>query len=84
MISPGGVGHDINCGVRLMRTDLAQTDVAPRIRELVAQLFRDVPGGLGRGRKRLTASLRAWHDAPFTPVGKAWWRTGSRLRMDKR
>lgn len=49
VISPGGVGYDINCGVRLMRTNLQQTEVAPRIQELVAQLFRDVPCGLGRG-----------------------------------
>jgi tRNA-splicing ligase RtcB len=49
VISPGGVGYDINCGVRLMRTNLKQTDVAPRIRELIAQLFRDIPCGLGRG-----------------------------------
>jgi len=49
VISPGGVGYDINCGVRLMRTNLNHEDVAPKIRELVAQLFRDIPCGLGRG-----------------------------------
>jgi tRNA-splicing ligase RtcB len=49
VISPGGVGYDINCGVRLMRTNLKREDVAPRIKELVAQLFRDVPCGLGQG-----------------------------------
>jgi tRNA-splicing ligase RtcB len=49
VISPGGVGYDINCGVRLMRTNLKREDVAPQIRELVAQLFRDIPCGLGRG-----------------------------------
>jgi tRNA-splicing ligase RtcB (3'-phosphate/5'-hydroxy nucleic acid ligase) len=49
VISPGGVGYDINCGVRLMRTNLKQEEVAPRIRDLVAQLFRDVPCGLGHG-----------------------------------
>ncbi|MCX7887546.1 MAG: RtcB family protein [Verrucomicrobiae bacterium] len=49
VISPGGVGYDINCGVRLMRTNLQQSEVAPRIKELVAQLFRDVPCGLGKG-----------------------------------
>ncbi|MBI5396832.1 MAG: RtcB family protein, partial [Verrucomicrobia bacterium] len=47
VISPGGVGYDINCGVRLLRTNLTRDDVQPRIRELVAQLFRDVPSGLG-------------------------------------
>jgi tRNA-splicing ligase RtcB len=49
VVSPGGVGYDINCGVRLMRTNLKQADVMPRIKELVGQLFRDVPCGLGRG-----------------------------------
>ncbi len=49
VISPGGVGYDINCGVRLMRTNLRQADVVPRVKELVAQLFRDVPCGLGKG-----------------------------------
>ena len=47
VVSPGGVGYDINCGVRLLRTHLTQKDVAPRMRELVTQLFRDVPCGLG-------------------------------------
>ncbi len=49
VISPGGVGYDINCGVRLMRTNLRQPEVASRMKELVAQLFRDVPCGLGEG-----------------------------------
>ena len=49
VISPGGVGYDINCGVRLMRTNLKHEDVAPKINNLVAQLFRDTPCGLGRG-----------------------------------
>jgi tRNA-splicing ligase RtcB len=49
VISPGGVGYDINCGVRLMRTNLKREAIAPRIQELVAQLFRDIPCGLGRG-----------------------------------
>ncbi len=50
VISPGGVGYDINCGVRLLRTDLdAQADVRPRLKVLVDQLFRDVPVGVGVG-----------------------------------
>ena len=47
VISPGGVGFDINCGARLLRTDLREDDVRPVLRELVNQLFRDVPAGLG-------------------------------------
>ncbi len=47
VISPGGVGYDINCGVRLLRTDLTEDDVRPKIDQLVSALFRDVPSGLG-------------------------------------
>ena len=48
VISPGGVGYDINCGVRLLRSDLEWYDLKPRIRPLVDQLFRDVPTGVGQ------------------------------------
>ncbi|MFQ6616992.1 MAG: RtcB family protein, partial [Fidelibacterota bacterium] len=47
VISPGGVGYDINCGVRLLTTGLAVEDVRDRIRPLLAQLFRDIPAGVG-------------------------------------
>jgi tRNA-splicing ligase RtcB (3'-phosphate/5'-hydroxy nucleic acid ligase) len=49
VISPGGVGYDINCGVRLLRSDLTADEVRPRLTELVDQLFRDVPVGVGVG-----------------------------------
>ncbi|MEK0327547.1 MAG: RtcB family protein, partial [Nitrosopumilus sp.] len=45
MISPGGVGYDINCGVRLLRTNLKERDVRPKLKELVADLFNSVPSG---------------------------------------
>ncbi len=48
VISPGGVGYDINCGVRLLRSDLEWADVRHSIRPLVDQLFRDVPTGVGQ------------------------------------
>jgi tRNA-splicing ligase RtcB (3'-phosphate/5'-hydroxy nucleic acid ligase) len=48
VISPGGVGYDINCGVRLLRTDLYWSDVKDRIKALVDQLFRDIPTGVGQ------------------------------------
>jgi tRNA-splicing ligase RtcB len=47
VVSPGGVGFDINCGVRLLGCALEKDDVVPRLRELVNQLFRDVPSGTG-------------------------------------
>jgi tRNA-splicing ligase RtcB len=48
VISPGGVGYDINCGVRLMRTNLFYREVKPHLRNLVEELFRTVPSGVGR------------------------------------
>ncbi|MBI4199138.1 MAG: RtcB family protein [Chloroflexi bacterium] len=54
VISPGGVGFDINCGVRLLRSDLTEEDVRPHLRQLVAALFHNVPSGVGSsGRLRL-------------------------------
>lgn len=49
VISPGGVGYDINCGVRLIRTDLTEADVRPRLETLVNTLFATVPCGVGQG-----------------------------------
>ncbi|MCO6455755.1 MAG: RtcB family protein [Pirellulaceae bacterium] len=51
VISPGGVGYDINCGVRLMRTNLFFPEVQPVLRELMDTLFARVPAGVGRGGK---------------------------------
>lgn len=47
VISPGGVGYDINCGVRLLKTNLKESDVRPRLKELAREIFRAVPSGLG-------------------------------------
>jgi len=47
VISPGGVGYDINCGVRLLRTNLTEAEVKPRIKQLVDELFVNIPSGLG-------------------------------------
>ncbi len=55
VISPGGVGYDINCGVRLMRSDLHAEDIRPRLPELINILFRRVPAGVGRGGPYLFA-----------------------------
>ena len=49
VVSPGGVGYDINCGVRLVRTNLRLADAQPLIMQLVNQLLRDVPVGVGQG-----------------------------------
>jgi len=47
VVSPGGVGFDINCGARLIRTNLTEAEVRPVLDRLADQLFRDVPSGLG-------------------------------------
>jgi tRNA-splicing ligase RtcB len=55
VISPGGIGFDINCGMRLLRTALTEDEVRPRLRELVGALFGAVPSGVGaRGFVHLT------------------------------
>lgn len=55
VVSPGGIGFDINCGMRVMRTSLTEAEVRPRLHELVDALFRAVPAGVG-----------AWGFAPLS------------------
>ncbi len=47
VVSPGGIGYDINCGVRLLRTSLGHDEVRPRLKALLEALFRHVPSGVG-------------------------------------
>jgi tRNA-splicing ligase RtcB (3'-phosphate/5'-hydroxy nucleic acid ligase) len=47
VVSPGGVGFDINCGVRLLRTNLTEEEVRPKLKELIAALYINIPSGLG-------------------------------------
>jgi len=55
VISPGGVGYDINCGVRVIRTNLREKDIKPFLKELAETLFVYVPSGLGsRGKIRVS------------------------------
>jgi tRNA-splicing ligase RtcB len=55
VVSPGGVGYDINCGVRLLSTSLSESEVRPRIDQLVNALFHNVPSGLGsEGKIRIS------------------------------
>ncbi len=49
IISPGGVGYDINCGVSLLRTDLTHSDVKPVLEKLISTLFTKIPAGVGTG-----------------------------------
>ncbi|MCC6022189.1 MAG: RtcB family protein [Desulfurococcaceae archaeon] len=57
VISPGGVGYDINCGVRLLRTNLSYNDVKDKVKDLIDEIFRNVPSGVGStGKVRLSLS----------------------------
>ena len=57
VISPGGVGYDINCGVRLLRTGIMRDDLdQDALREVVKQLYRSIPTGVGEGRRDLRLS----------------------------
>jgi tRNA-splicing ligase RtcB len=56
VVSPGGVGYDINCGVRLLRSDLSRTDVTPRLKGIVAHMYNRVPTGVGAHRRDLVLS----------------------------
>lgn len=47
VVTPGGIGYDINCGVRLLRTDLMAADILPKLRNLIDTLFQYVPSGVG-------------------------------------
>jgi len=54
VVSPGGVGFDINCGVRLLRTNLTEQEVRPKIEQLINELFVNIPSGLGsKGKIRV-------------------------------
>ena len=57
VVSPGGIGYDINCGVRLLRTSLTVEEVRPRLGALIERLYREVPSGVGsQGGYPLNAS----------------------------
>ena len=58
VVSPGGVGYDINCGVRLLRSTLVREEIAPHLDPIVAQMYRNVPTGVGAHRKDLRLSGR--------------------------
>ncbi|MFY9717089.1 MAG: RtcB family protein [Thermoplasmata archaeon] len=69
VVSPGGIGYDINCGVRLLRTGLTVDELRPRLAELIDRLYREVPSGVGsRGARSLKGSEI---DAVLTG-GAAW------------
>lgn len=58
VISPGGVGYDINCGVRLLRSKVTRDEATPKMRDLVTELYNNVPTGVGKGRTDLKLSKK--------------------------
>jgi tRNA-splicing ligase RtcB (3'-phosphate/5'-hydroxy nucleic acid ligase) len=56
VVSPGGVGYDINCGVRLLASSLTRDEVTPRLREIVKAMYARVPTGVGASRRDLRLS----------------------------
>ena len=58
VVSPGGVGYDINCGVRLLAAPLSITEVRPRLAALVDALYRTIPSGVGASRSDVTLQRR--------------------------
>jgi tRNA-splicing ligase RtcB len=75
VVSPGGVGFDINCGVRLLRTNLSEGDVAPVKEQLAQNLFDHMPVGVGSQGVIPTASS----DVTQTRVERAWPLTAGRM-----
>jgi len=69
IVSPGGVGYDINCGCRLMSTALSAADVAPSLRELVPALFTGIPSGVGSSG---VLFLSKAEEAQVAVRGAAW------------
>ena len=69
VVSPGGVGFDINCGVRLLRTHLRIEDVEDKIRPLVTALFQQVPSGVG---SRSDLRLADGDKTPLLTRGAQW------------
>jgi len=69
IISPGGVGYDINCSVRLLKTNLKLSDIENKKKEILHSIFRTIPSGVGRG-SRLNLS---WKDLDEVLKNGAQW-----------
>jgi len=69
VISPGGVGYDINCGVRMVKTNLVLSDIKTKINEIVNVLYNNIPSGVGsKGKVRLSR-----HEEKRLLLGGAKW-----------
>jgi tRNA-splicing ligase RtcB len=70
IVSPGGVGYDINCGVRLLRSKLSRAEIVPRLRELVDAMFAAIPTGVGSHRR--DEALTPKEERRLLTEGAAW------------
>ena len=69
VISPGGIGFDINCGMRLVTTNLTYDDIKPHLKQLVDELFHKVPAGVGASG---FVKLNAAEFKKITTDGSEW------------
>lgn len=51
VVSPGGVGYDINCGMKLLKSDCTEKEIRPHLEKLATEIQKEVPSGLGKGRQ---------------------------------
>ncbi len=70
VVSPGGVGYDINCGVRLLRSDIQAKDLRRRLPTLMDRLFESIPAGMGKGYKKFVLQPTDIRD--ILTRGAAW------------
>ena len=70
VVSPGGVGYDINCGVRLLRSGLESEEIRPQLDRLADELFHNVPSGVGSHRRDMKLSIN--EEKKVLTQGAAW------------
>lgn len=70
IVSPGGVGYDINCGVRLMKSNLKKSAIKEELRHLIEAIYRNIPSGVGSKRKDL--KLDSTDESKVMLQGAAW------------
>jgi tRNA-splicing ligase RtcB len=80
VISPGGVGYDINCGVRLLTTNLSEQDIKPKLVQLTNAIFENVPCGLGSRRKDFKVTI---HDLDRLAMEGVQWVIDQGLGWDE-
>lgn len=70
VVVPGGIGFDISCGIRVLRTNLVRTDISDKIKGLTRELFTQIPTGVGSTRKDFR--LSKYDERKVLEEGAAW------------